>query len=261
MPARMNALPWLLLSVLVIVLDQFTKHVALVELQPYQPQTVIPGLLNWTLAFNPGAAFSFLAGEDGWQRWLFTALAIGVSAMLAFWLSRMNILRHSPYAQRQRGAVLFVALVFLILITLLALTATGASILQEKMTGGMRNRQLGLMGAETALRGGEAYLLNLDFIGGNQLTQCPQNGGAVSSCAFVPQADNSVDPPGIVLNPSVQSFRASHTWIPAPGGSPTYGHPLTGFTGDLETASLHAEPVLMSPRVKICCMQTDRGTR
>jgi len=157
----------------------------------------------------------------------------------------MNIPRHSPYAQRQRGAVLFVALVFLILITLLALTATGASILQEKMTGGMRNRQLGLMGAETALRGGEAYLLNLDFIGGNQLTQCPQNGGAVSSCAFVPQADNSVDPPGIVLNPSVQSFRASHTWIPAPGGSPTYGHPLTGFTGDLETASLHAEPVLM----------------
>ena len=83
-----NALVWLLLSVLVIVLDQLTKHVAIAELQPYQPHAVIPGLLNWTLAFNPGAAFSFLAGEDGWQRWLFTALAIGVSAMLAFWLSR-----------------------------------------------------------------------------------------------------------------------------------------------------------------------------
>ena len=83
-----NALVWLLLSVLVIALDQLTKHVAIAELQPYQPHAVIPGLLNWTLAFNPGAAFSFLAGEDGWQRWLFTALAIGVSAMLAFWLSR-----------------------------------------------------------------------------------------------------------------------------------------------------------------------------
>jgi signal peptidase II len=88
MRAKPDALPWLLLSALVIVLDQFSKHVALVELQPYQPNAVIPGLLNWTLAFNPGAAFSFLAGEDGWQRWLFTALAIGVSAMLAFWLSR-----------------------------------------------------------------------------------------------------------------------------------------------------------------------------
>jgi len=88
MSVKPNALPWLSLSLLVITLDQITKHIALIELQPYQPHAVIPGLLNWTLAFNPGAAFSFLAGEDGWQRWLFTALAIGVSAMLAFWLSR-----------------------------------------------------------------------------------------------------------------------------------------------------------------------------
>jgi len=88
MSVKPNALLWLLLSLLVIAFDQITKHIALIELQPYQPHAVIAGLLNWTLAFNPGAAFSFLAGEDGWQRWLFTALAIGVSAMLAFWLSR-----------------------------------------------------------------------------------------------------------------------------------------------------------------------------
>ncbi|WP_395682621.1 signal peptidase II [Dokdonella sp.] len=88
MSVKPNALLWLLLSLLVIALDQITKHIALIELQPYQPHAVIAGLLNWTLAFNPGAAFSFLAGEDGWQRWLFTALAVGVSAMLAFWLSR-----------------------------------------------------------------------------------------------------------------------------------------------------------------------------
>jgi signal peptidase II len=89
MASRPNALAWLVLSLLVIALDQLTKHVALVELRPYEPHAVIPGLLNWTLAFNPGAAFSFLAGESGWQRWLFTALAIGVSALLAAWLSRM----------------------------------------------------------------------------------------------------------------------------------------------------------------------------
>ena len=83
-----NALPWLLLSLLVIALDQLTKHAALTGLQPYAPHAVIPGLLNWTLAFNTGAAFSFLAGADGWQRWLFAALAIGVSTLLAFWLSR-----------------------------------------------------------------------------------------------------------------------------------------------------------------------------
>ena len=88
MATKPNALPWLLLSLLVVALDQLTKHVALAELQPYHPHAVIPGFLNWTLAFNPGAAFSFLAGEDGWQRWLFTALATGVSAVLAVWLAR-----------------------------------------------------------------------------------------------------------------------------------------------------------------------------
>jgi len=88
MSTRPNALPWLLLSLLVIAFDQWTKHVALAGLEPYSPLAVIPGLLNWTLAFNPGAAFSFLAGADGWQRWFFSALAIGVSLVLAAWLSR-----------------------------------------------------------------------------------------------------------------------------------------------------------------------------
>ncbi|MBA8888003.1 signal peptidase II [Dokdonella fugitiva] len=88
MAARPNALAWLALSLLVLALDQLTKHIALVELRPYEPHAVIPGLLNWTLAFNPGAAFSFLAGESGWQRWLFAVLAIGVSTLLAVWLSR-----------------------------------------------------------------------------------------------------------------------------------------------------------------------------
>ena len=89
MASRPYALAWLALPLVVIALDQSTKHVALVELRPYEPHAVIPGLLNWTLAFNPGAAFSFLAGENGWQRWLFTVLAIGVSALLAGWLSRL----------------------------------------------------------------------------------------------------------------------------------------------------------------------------
>ena len=89
MTPKPNALSWLLLSLLVIGLDQLTKHLALAELQPYVPHTVIPGLLNWMLAFNPGAAFSFLADQDGWQRWLFALLAIGVSAVLALWLARL----------------------------------------------------------------------------------------------------------------------------------------------------------------------------
>ena len=90
MRGKASARPWLILSAVVIALDQLTKHLALANLRPYESREVIPGLFNWTLAFNPGAAFSFLAGADGWQRWFFTALAVGVSAGLAFWLSRLS---------------------------------------------------------------------------------------------------------------------------------------------------------------------------
>lgn len=84
-----NALPWLLLSLLVIALDQLTKAWALHALQPAgMPHAVIPGFLNWTLAFNTGAAFSFLAEGTGWQRWFFVALALVISGALIVWLAR-----------------------------------------------------------------------------------------------------------------------------------------------------------------------------
>ena len=86
---RPNALPWLGLSVLLIALDQWTKALALQHLQLHRPETVIPGWLDWTLTYNYGASFSFLSDAGGWQRWLFSGLAIGVSTLLAVWLSRI----------------------------------------------------------------------------------------------------------------------------------------------------------------------------
>jgi signal peptidase II len=84
-----NALPWLLLSALVIGLDQWSKLWAMAALQPAGiPHPVIPGLLNWTLTLNKGAAFSFLAGSAGWQRWFFVVLALLISGMLVAWLAR-----------------------------------------------------------------------------------------------------------------------------------------------------------------------------
>lgn len=83
-----NALAWLLLSALLVGFDQWTKHLALTQLQEGVPISVIPGLLNWTLAFNPGAAFSFLADAGGWQRWGFSVLAVAISGVLTVWLAR-----------------------------------------------------------------------------------------------------------------------------------------------------------------------------
>jgi signal peptidase II len=87
---RKSGLIWLLLSAAVIGLDQLTKIIVLDTLQPYVPHPVIPGFLNWTLAFNTGAAFSFLADQEGWQRWVFTGIAVVVSAVLTSWLARIS---------------------------------------------------------------------------------------------------------------------------------------------------------------------------
>jgi signal peptidase II len=78
-----------LLSGLVILLDQLSKLAAERWLTPFEPLSILPSL-NLTLLYNPGAAFSFLAGAGGWQRWLFVVLALGVSVGLVIWLSRLR---------------------------------------------------------------------------------------------------------------------------------------------------------------------------
>ena len=83
-----NALVWLLLSVTVIGLDQWTKQWVLASLPEYQPVVVIEGVWNWYRSYNTGAAFSFLADAGGWQKYFFAALAIGICGLLTVWLSR-----------------------------------------------------------------------------------------------------------------------------------------------------------------------------
>ncbi len=76
---------WLWLSILVIALDQGTKFLAETLLTMHQPVPVLP-FFNLTLTYNTGAAFSFLAGAGGWQRWFFLCLGIAVSVGLMIWM-------------------------------------------------------------------------------------------------------------------------------------------------------------------------------
>lgn len=85
-----NALAWLWLSAAVIALDQLSKLYFLGRLELGGPSIpVIAGFWEWKLAYNYGAAFSFLAGAGGWQRWFFSALAIGISALLVHWMRKL----------------------------------------------------------------------------------------------------------------------------------------------------------------------------
>ncbi|MAS24610.1 MAG: signal peptidase II [Oceanospirillaceae bacterium] len=88
MAAKKSALIWLWLALAVFVVDFATKQLAENMLNYGQAVNLLP-VLDFTLLYNPGAAFSFLADQGGWQRWFFTAISVGVSLMLIIWLKRL----------------------------------------------------------------------------------------------------------------------------------------------------------------------------
>lgn len=82
---------WLVLATVLIVLDQLTKLYFDGSLRYGQRIAVLP-FFDFTLLYNPGAAFSFLAQADGWQRWFFTVLGLCASAFIVVMMhkSRSN---------------------------------------------------------------------------------------------------------------------------------------------------------------------------
>lgn len=83
----MNKWKWYVLSIAVIILDQVSKYWVAVSLTPYKPVSVLP-MFNLTLAFNTGAAFSFLSGTGDWHRWFFAGFSLFISIILIVWLWR-----------------------------------------------------------------------------------------------------------------------------------------------------------------------------
>ena len=90
------------LSALLVVLDQWTKQLAERYLVYGQSEPVLP-FFDLQLVYNYGAAFSFLGEQGGWQRWLFTLIALLVSVVIAVWLWRLG--------SRQRLLALGLALI------------------------------------------------------------------------------------------------------------------------------------------------------
>jgi signal peptidase II len=86
-PASQNWWRWLVLAAAVIVLDLATKAWVVSAFREGQEMPVT-GFFSLVLAYNTGAAFSLLAGHDGWQRWLFTGIAIVASVFLVWMLRR-----------------------------------------------------------------------------------------------------------------------------------------------------------------------------
>ena len=78
---------WLALAAVVIVADQVTKSLVVASIS--RGETLpITGFMSLVLAYNSGAAFSFLAGAPGWQRWFFATIAVLASVFLVYMLKR-----------------------------------------------------------------------------------------------------------------------------------------------------------------------------
>ena len=89
MKASESGWRWLPIAAFVIVLDQVTKIWVQRTFEYAESVTLLP-VLNFTLRYNTGAAFSFLADASGWQRWFFSGLAVIVAVAIIVWLRRLD---------------------------------------------------------------------------------------------------------------------------------------------------------------------------
>tara|TARA_B100001250_G_scaffold414598_1_gene454336 strand:- start:12917 stop:13456 length:540 start_codon:yes stop_codon:yes gene_type:complete len=79
---------WLVVLFLVILLDQFTKKIVVVNLSEFQVIT-ITYFFDFVRLHNKGAAFSFLSNASGWQHWFFLIIGITVSIGIAYWIAKL----------------------------------------------------------------------------------------------------------------------------------------------------------------------------
>ena len=79
--------PWLGIAAIVILFDQLSK-ITVNKMLHLGEERIVTSFFNLTLAYNRGAAFSFLGSESGWQRYLFTAIGIGAACYIIFLLKK-----------------------------------------------------------------------------------------------------------------------------------------------------------------------------
>jgi signal peptidase II len=80
--------PWLGIAAVIILADQFTKTLILGHFQLGDSRTVF-SFFNIVRVHNSGAAFSFLAGASGWQRWFFVGIG-AVATVFIIWMLRSH---------------------------------------------------------------------------------------------------------------------------------------------------------------------------
>lgn len=79
--------PWLGIAAIIILIDQISK-VVMSRLFAFGESRPVTSFFNLVMAHNKGAAFSFLASQSGWQRYVFTGIAIAAVVFIVYLLKR-----------------------------------------------------------------------------------------------------------------------------------------------------------------------------
>jgi signal peptidase II len=88
-PSRSGATlaPWIGIAFIVILIDQITK-ITITRTLMHGEEKPVTSFFNLVLAYNPGAAFSFLGSQNGWQRYLFSAIAVAAVGFILYLLRK-----------------------------------------------------------------------------------------------------------------------------------------------------------------------------
>ena len=113
-------------------------------------------------------------------------------------------------ATRQRGVALVVGLVFLLITTLMAMTAMSGVVMQERMAGNLRNASIAEAGANSALRARENWLRTFLSRGDQLLGDCQARDGVF-------RRDQTVADGACMRIASVEALRSEKTWSDSPG--------------------------------------------
>ena len=107
MSQQKSGLSFLWLSAVAFLLDLLTKYIVVQKFDLYESVNILP-VFNLTYVRNYGAAFSFLADHDGWQKYFFILLAMGISLILAYFMKKNRAdqtLQNAAYALIIGGAL------------------------------------------------------------------------------------------------------------------------------------------------------------
>lgn len=153
---------------------------------------------------------------------------------------------HSRFPQRarERGAVLLVALIFLVVLTLIAIAASSGSLLQQRMVAATRSAQLAQMSADTALRGAEWTLWSTATAVGAQFVCTVDDINTSNGCV---RYDPTAGPYG--ATGAVTRFRtANNAWLSLAGPITYKGMDGSGFTDTSVTADQASASVADDPQ-------------